>query len=185
MSHDRYYHKKNYKGDLSAFGAAIAFTVVGIISIVFMYVPGDFIGISTWGYWLFIPAFFSFIGGFSSIYWDRRMRNSVYAATVNRQGNVNVNSLSQELGIKPNQMLRILVDLRVRRGIKYSYDTSTGELVFGEGIKYDQAAEFTAPMSKKQAAVVFPTAEASYCPYCGHKPPAGSQFCENCGSKLT
>lgn len=185
MSHDRYYHKKDYKGDLSAFGAAFAFTIVGIVSIVFRYIPGDFIGISGWGYWLFIPAFFSYIAGFSSIYWDRRMRNSLYAATVNRSGRVNAASLAQEVGIKPNNMLRAMVDLRVRKGIQYSYDSSTGDIIFGEDVKYEQASEFSAPMSKKQASVVFPTAEASYCPYCGHKPPAGSQFCENCGSKLT
>ncbi len=185
MSQDRYYHKKNYTGDFSAFGTAIVFTLVGVLALIFRAYNIYFIGLWTWGYWLFIPAFFIFIGAFSSVYWDRRMKNSLYAATVNRTGRVNVTSLAQEVGIKPNSLLRVLVDLRTQRGIQYSYDTDTGDIVFGEDIKYNQSTEFTAPMSKKQAEVVFQAPEASYCHYCGHKPPAGSQFCENCGSKLT
>jgi len=113
------------------------------------------------------------------------MRNSLYAATLNRKGRVNVNTLAHETGIKPNSMLRALVDLRTQKGIQYSYDAETGDIVFGEDVKYNQSTEFTSPMSKKQAAVVFPTADATFCPYCGHKTPAGSQFCENCGSQLT
>jgi len=185
MSQDRYYHKKNYTGNLSTIGTAIVFALVGVLSLIFRAYNIYFIGLWSWGYWLFIPAFFIFIGGISGIYWDRRMRNSLYAATVNRKGKVNVNSLAQEVGIKPNNMLRVLVDLRTQKGIQYSYDNTTGDIVFGEDVSYDQSSQFTEPMSKKQAAVVFPTAEATFCPYCGHKPPAGSQFCENCGSKLT
>ena len=144
----------------------------------------NFIGLAYWGYWLFIPAFFSFIGGFSSLYWDKRMRDTVYAAGLNRKGRVKVEDLAQEVGYKPKNMLRILVDLRTRRGLQYSYDGDSGEIIFGEEIKYEQAAQFTEPMSKKQAEVIFPAGEVKYCHYCGHKPPAGSKFCESCGSNL-
>ena len=184
MSYERYYNKKDYKGDFSAFGTAIAFTIVGILSLVFMALDVQFIGLAYWGYWLFIPAFFLFIGGFSSLYWDKRMRDAVYAACINRKGRVKVEDLAQEVGYKPKNMLRILVDLRTRRSLQYSYDSDSGEIILGEEVKYEQAAQFTEPMSKKQAEVIFPTGEMNYCPYCGHKPPAGSKFCENCGSKL-
>ena len=184
MSQDRYYQKKDYKGDFSAFGAAIAFTIVGVLSLIFMAYDINFIGLAYWGYWLFIPAFFSFIGGFSSLYWDKRMRDTVYAAGLNRKGRVKVENLAQEVGYKPKNMLRILVDLRTRRGLQYSYDGDSGEIIFGEEIKYEQAAQFTEPMSKKQAEVIFPAGEVKYCHYCGHKPPAGSKFCESCGSNL-
>ncbi|MCG3219972.1 MAG: hypothetical protein H7641_01205, partial [Candidatus Heimdallarchaeota archaeon] len=60
MTQDRYYQKKDYKGDFSAFGAAIAFTIVGVFSLIFRAYNIDFIGLAWWGYWLFIPAFFSF-----------------------------------------------------------------------------------------------------------------------------
>ncbi len=184
MSQDRYYHKKDYKGDFSAFGVAIAFTIVGILSLIFMAYDIGFIGLAGWGYWLFIPAFFTFIGGFSSLYWDKRMRDSVYAAGLNRKGRVKVDDLAQEVGYKPKNILRILVDLRTNRGLQYSYDGDSGEIIFGEEIKYEQSAQFTEPMSKKQAEVIFPAGEVKYCHYCGHKPPAGSKFCESCGSNL-
>ncbi len=51
----RYQGRSEYLG---AFGVAGVFTFVGILSIIFNFVPFDFIGLSGWGYWLFIPAFF-------------------------------------------------------------------------------------------------------------------------------
>ncbi len=184
MSQDRYYQKKDYKGNLSAFGTAIVFTIVGVLSLIFRAYNISFIGLASWGYWLFIPAFFSFIGGFSSLYWDKRMRDIVHSSTLNRTGRVKVENLAQEVGIKSKNMLRILVDLRTRRGIQYSYDGATGEIIFGEEVKYEPAPEFETPLPKKQVEVIFPTGEINYCPYCGHRPPVGSKFCESCGSKL-
>lgn len=184
MSDNRYYYKKNYTGNLSTFGTAIVFSIVGILALVFNAYDINFIGLRSWGYWLFIPAFFIFIGGFSTIYWDKRMRDTVYGATLNRTGRVKLESFAQEVSIKPNNILRILLDLRAKRGIQYSYDSETGEIIFGQETKYEQSQEFVSPLPKKQAEVIFPTGDVSFCPYCGHKPPAGSQFCESCGSKL-
>ncbi|TFG10355.1 hypothetical protein EU534_01105 [Candidatus Heimdallarchaeota archaeon] len=184
MSDNRYYYKKNYTGNMSTFGTAIVFTIVGILALVFNAYNINFIGLRSWGYWLFIPAFFIYIGGFSALYWDKRMRDTVFGATLNRKGKVTLENLAQETGIKPNNMLRILVDLRTRKGIQYSYDGESGAINFGEEVTYDKSAEFQSPLPKKQAEVIFPTGEASFCPYCGHKPPAGSKFCESCGSKL-
>lgn len=184
MTDDRYYYKKNYTGNLSTFGTAIVFTIIGILSLIFRAYSIGFIELRTWGYWFFIPAFFMFIGGFSSLYWDKRMRDSVYSSTINRTGRVKLESFAQEVGIKPNNILRILLDLRTRRGIHYSYDGDTGEIIFGEEVKYEKSTEFETPLSKKQAEVIFTGGEVNFCPYCGHKSPAGSKFCESCGSKL-
>ena len=127
MSDNRYYYKKNYTGNLSTFGTAIVFAIVGILSLIFRAYNISFIGLAGWGYWLFIPAFFIFIGGFSTIYWDKRMRDTVYGAIVNRTGKVKLENFAQEVSIKPNNILRILLDLRAKRGIQYSYDGATGE----------------------------------------------------------
>jgi hypothetical protein len=186
MSQDRYYSKKDYKGDYSAFGTALVFTIVGIVSLVLKYAAPahDFWGIANWGYWMFIPAFFIFIGAINHLDVDRRMRNNVLASIQNRSGAVKIENLASEAGVKPQQILRILVDLRVRNNIKYSYDANTGEILLGETVSYDKAPEFVAPLPKKQAEVIFPSEKGSYCPYCGHKPPEGSKFCESCGSNL-
>jgi len=184
MSDNRYYFKKNYIGNLSNFSTAIVFTIVGIVALVLRHYNIQFIGLAYWGFYLFIPAFFMFIGGFSALYWDKRMRDSVYSSTLNRKGRVKLESFAQEVGIKPNNILRILLDLRTRRGIHYSYDGDTGEIIFGEEVKYDKSTEFETPLSKKQAEVIFTGGEVNFCPYCGHKSPAGSKFCESCGSKL-
>jgi len=121
MSHTRYYSKKDYKGDFSAFGTAIVFTLIGILSLAFRTYGISFIGLSNWGYWFFIPAFFTFISAFSHLYSDRRMRNNVFTSVSNRSGRVKLESLSQETGISPKNLLRILIDLRASKGIKYSF----------------------------------------------------------------
>ena len=184
MSDNRYYNKKTYKGDFSAIATGLVFAFVGILSLIFMRLNIQFIGLAYWGYWLFIPAFFIIIGGLGDMYNDRRMRDAVYAATLNRKGRIKVEDLAQEVGIKPQNMLRILVDLRIKRGVQYSYDGETGEIIFGEEVKYEKAPEFTEPISKKQAEVIFPGGEVNYCPYCGHSATPNMQFCESCGSKL-
>ncbi|MHA1668131.1 MAG: zinc ribbon domain-containing protein [Candidatus Heimdallarchaeaceae archaeon] len=184
MSNNRYYSKKDYKGDFSAFGTAIVFTLIGILSLAFRTYSIPFLGLSNWGYWFFIPAFFTFISAFGHLYSDRRMRNNVFTSVSNRSGRVKLESLSQETGISPKNLLRILIDLRTSKGIKYSYDTETGEIIFGESIAYHRSPDFVSPLSKKQAETIFPPGEVTYCPYCGHKTSSEVQFCENCGSKL-
>jgi len=184
MSYDRYYYKKKYTGDYSAFGTAAVFTLIGILSLVFRRLSIDFIGLAWWGYWFFIPAFFIFIGAISHLYSDRRMRDSVFYAVQNRSGRIRIETFAAEVGIKPQDLLRILVDLRVSKGIQYKYDGATGEIIFGEDIQYKQAPEFEEPIPKKQVEVIFPSGDVNYCPYCGHKASASMQFCENCGSKL-
>ena len=103
---------------------------------------------------------------------------------MSKKGRIKLESFALETGIKPKNILRILLDLRARRGLQYSYDGDTGEIIFGEDVKYEKAEEFVSPMPKKQAEVIFPGGEVNFCPYCGHKPPAGSSFCQSCGSKL-
>lgn len=186
MSKDRYYSEKNYKGDYSAFGTALVFALIAGFSLIIKYaVPSiDFWGLSTWGYWLFIPAFFIFIGAIGHIYTDKRMRENVLSAVTGRTDTVNVENLANETGIKPKDLLRVLVDLRVKHGIRYRYDATTGAIIFGEAVQYEQAPEFVEPLPKKQAEVIFPTGEMNFCPYCGYKAPTGSKFCESCGSRL-
>ena len=184
MTKDRYYTKKQYTGNWSAFGTAAIFALVGILGIVFHYTDIMFIGLRYWGYYMFIPAFFIFIGGISGILTDKRLRQTVLV-TAQSKGNssVNLEALSTETNIRANDILRILLDLRNTGLVKYRYDTANGEVVFGESVSYQQAPQFEGAMTKRQAADV-DIAGATYCPYCGHKPPAGAQFCENCGSKL-
>jgi len=184
MTQDRYYSKRDYKGDLSLFGTAAVFTIVGVLSIIFMVLQIDFIGIASWGYWLFIPAFFIAISAFGHLYTDRRMRNNLLSAVQNRSGKVSLDTLATETGIKPQNILRVLIDLRASYSIQYRYDVETGEIILGDTVQYEKSPEFVAPMPQKQKDVIFPSGEVGFCPYCGHKAVPNSRFCENCGSSL-
>lgn len=133
---------------------------------------------------MFIPAFFILLGGISGLLTDRRLKRAMLV-TAQAKGNssVKLEALSVETNIRTNDILRILLDLRNEGFIKYRYDTASGEIVFGESVSYQQAPEFTGPMTTRQASTQDLTS-STYCPYCGHKPPVGAQFCESCGSKL-
>ena len=185
MTEDRYYSKRDYKGDLSLFGTAAAFTFVGILSLIFRALHIQFIGIDSWGYWLFIPAFFIAISAFGHLYTDRRMRNNLLGAVQNRSGKVSLETLSTETGIKSQNILRVLVDVRASHSIQYHYDVETGEIILGDEVQYKKSPEFVEPMPQKQKDVIFPSGEVGFCPYCGHKAVPNSRFCENCGSSLS
>ncbi|MHA2309673.1 MAG: zinc ribbon domain-containing protein [Candidatus Heimdallarchaeaceae archaeon] len=147
MADNRQYTKKQYTGNWSAFGTGAVFALVGIIGIILRVTGTDFIGLASWGYYMFIPAFFIILGGISGLLTDRRL------------------------------------NLRNEGLIKYKYESTSGEIVFGESVSYQQSPEFTGAMTTRQAATQ-EEVSTNYCPYCGHKPPAGAQFCESCGSKL-
>lgn len=186
MSQNRYYSKKDYKGDYSAFGTGVVFIAIGILSLLFRRYGIDFIGLASWGYWFFIPAFFTIIGAIGHLDSDRRMRNNVLRAVQNRgDSSVKLETLAEETGIKPKNVLRVLVDLRNTGQAKYRYDTASGEIMLGETVNYEKSPEFTEPISQKQLEVIYPSGEVNFCPYCGHKASAGMQFCESCGSNLS
>ena len=183
MEKQRYYSKQSYEAPISIFGTAIVFFIVGVISLVLNTLQLDFIGLRYWGYWLFIPAFFISIGGFTQIYTNRRFKKAVRVAIMDRnsQGNHKLEDIALEVDIKPKDVLRVLVDLRDAGFVKYKFNSVTGEIELGEGIVYKQSDNFVPPPKKIEAPL--PT-KGNYCVYCGHQLSQDSKFCENCGSKI-
>jgi hypothetical protein len=89
MSYDRekhrYYSKQKYEAAIGTFATGIVFLFVAILSLVLRYFPSfDLIGLSYWGVWLFIPAFFIFIGGFSQLYTNSKFKKAVKNALLDR-----------------------------------------------------------------------------------------------------
>ncbi|MCK4381383.1 MAG: hypothetical protein KAW51_09625, partial [Candidatus Lokiarchaeota archaeon] len=79
-------------------------------------------------------------------------------------------------------LLRVLLDLRNKEIIKYSFDAETGQIILGQPITYQPATEYIPPAKKLETPL--PTEGKKYCVYCGHKMEAGGNFCPNCGSNL-
>ncbi len=184
MSNKRYYRERDYKGDYGSFGTAAIFFLIGVLSLIFANVGITFLGLYSWGYWLFVPAFFIFISAIRHLYSDRRMRDDVLAAILSTTvSSIKLDSLAIETGIRPNTLLRILIDLRRQGHIKYHYDSESGDIIIGESIEYQRSPDFIAPVSKAEQ-VFESKKELPYCPFCGQKTPPSVQFCANCGSKL-
>jgi hypothetical protein len=180
---NRYYSKEKYEAPMETFGVAIAFIIVGIISLLLNSLNIDFIGLRYWGYWLFIPAFFISIGGFTQIRTNNKFKKAIRVAIRDRdfKGNHKLEDIALEVGIKPKEVLRVLIDLREQGFVKYKFNAETGEIELGQGIEYKQSDAFVPPPKKIEAPL---PKKGNYCVYCGHKLRENARYCENCGSEL-
>jgi hypothetical protein len=181
----RYYSKEKYESTIGAFFCGGAFLFVAILSLVLLTLKINFIGLSSWGYWLFIPAFFIiFFGGFQQIYTNMKFKNTVRNALLDRggEGTIKLEDLALEVGIKPRDILRILVDLRAKGSINYKFNQETGEIILGEKVQYSPSENYTAPPKNLESPLE--TEGRNFCVYCGQKIREGARYCENCGSAL-
>ena len=180
----RFYYKESYEAAIGTFATAIVFLFVAILSLFFRAYRIHFIGLAEWGFWLFIPTFFIFIGGFQQLYRNMKYKQVVKNALAQRnfQGTHKLEHIALEIGMKPKDILRVLVDLRSKGTIKYSFDAESGQIILGQPITYHPSTEYVAPLKKLDAPL--PTGGKSYCVYCGHNIEGKSSFCPNCGSKI-
>jgi len=180
----RYYYKETYEAAIGTFAVGIVFLFVAVLSLFFRAFNFDFIGLAWWGFWLFIPAFFIFIGGFEQLYRNYKYKQIVKNAVAQRnfQGTYKLEHIALEIGMKPAVLLRVLLELRNKGFIKYSFDAETGQINLGQPITYTPATEYVTPPKKLDAPL--PTEGKHYCVYCGQKLEGAGTFCPNCGSKL-
>jgi hypothetical protein len=180
----RYYYKETYEAAIGTFGCAIVFLFVAILSLFFRTFNIKFIGLAEWGYWLFIPAFFIFIGGFEQLYRNYKYKNIVKNALAQRnfQGTYKLEHIALEIGMKPAVLLRVLLDLRNKGLVKYSFDADSGQIILGQTITYKPAIDYVQP--PKNIDEPLSTEGKNFCVYCGHKLESEGNFCPNCGSKL-
>ncbi|MFX0077018.1 MAG: hypothetical protein ACFE96_16345 [Candidatus Hermodarchaeota archaeon] len=184
---DRYYSKKKYEAAIETLGVGLVFLFVAILSLFFIAFPGWFdpISLKSWGFWLFIPAFFIILGGFSQYYTNMKFQKAIKVAILDRgnQGTHKLEDIALEVGIKPNDVLKVLIDLRNKGIISYRFNSESGEIVLGEKVSYVKSEEYVVPPKKLEEPLE--TKGKSYCVYCGHRLPKDlGNFCENCGSKI-
>jgi len=180
----RYYYKESYEAAIGTFATAIVFLFVAILSLFFRTFAIPFIALEYWGFWLFIPAFFIFIGGFDQLYRNYKYKQVVKNAVAQRdfQGTYKLEHIALEIGMKPSILLRVLVDLRNKGIIKYSFDADSGQIILGQTITYTPATEYVPPPKKIDEPL--PTEGKNFCVYCGQKLESSGNFCPNCGSNL-
>lgn len=180
---NRYYSKERYEAALGTFMCGVVFALVAVLALVFLAIDVDFISLSSWGYWLFIPAFFIILAGFGKLYTNIRYKKVVKNAILQRgQGTYKLEHIALEVGIRPRDILRVLVDLRNKGKIQYSFKPETGEIVLGQAITYVQSTSFVPPA--KKLSTPLPTKNKNFCVYCGHEIKGEVKFCPSCGSKL-
>ena len=179
----RYYSKEKYEASIGVFILGIIFLFVAILSLFFIRFNINFLGLRFWGYWMIIPAFFLFIGGFHQIYVNRKYKNAVRNALIQRgnKGNHKLEHIAREIGIEPNDLLRVLLDLRNKGTIKYRFNPDTGEIILGEAVTYTPSESYSPPGKKLDLPLI--SEEKSFCVYCGQNLDGDAKFCPICGSK--
>ena len=100
----------------------------------------------------------------------------------NLEGTHKLEDIALEIGMKPKDILRVLVDLRNKGIVQYSFNAETGKIILGKKIEYSPVNEYNPPAKKLTAPL--PTEGKNFCVYCGHKIDVSGVFCPNCGSKL-
>jgi len=163
---NRYYSKKKYEAAIETLGCGFVFLFVAILSLFFIAFNVNFIGLNSWGYWLFIPAFFIILGGVQQYYTNEKFQKSVRVAILDRsnQGTHKLEDIALEVGIKPRDVLKVLIDLRQKGAISYRFNSETGEIILGEKVAYVKSEEFVVP--PKQLAEPLETKGKGYCMYC-------------------
>ena len=181
---NRYYSKKKYEAAIETLGVGIVFLFVAVLSLFFIAFEVDFIGLRWWGYWLFIPAFFIILGGIQQYYTNNKFQKAVRTAILDRgnQGTHKLEDIALEVGIKPKDVLQVLIDLRQKGVVSYRFNSETGEIIIGEEVAYVKSDDYVVP--PKKLAEPLETKGKSYCVYCGHHLSREGNFCENCGSKI-
>lgn len=181
---NRYYYKESYEAAIGTFVTALIFLFVACLSLVFNAIDFDFIGLRYWGYWLFIPAFFIFIGGFEQLYRNNKYKKLVKSALAQRnfEGTHKLEHIALEIGMRPKDILRVLLDLRTKGVVQYSFNSESGQIILGQGITYKQSNEYVPPAKKLENPL--PMEGKNFCVYCGHKIETKGNFCPNCGSAL-
>ena len=127
----RYYYKESYTPAIGTLATAIVFLFVAILSLFLKaFEIYDPISLHSWGFWLFIPAFFIFIGGFQQLYRNMKYKQVVKNAIAQRnyEGTHKLEHIALEIGMKPKDILRVLIDLRNTGIVKYSFDSESGKI---------------------------------------------------------
>ncbi|MHA1803865.1 MAG: zinc-ribbon domain-containing protein [Promethearchaeota archaeon] len=180
----RYYEHEKYEPVVGTFATASVFTFVGIISLIFLRLNIDFLSLRHWGYWMLIPAFFIFIGGFRQLYTNNQYKKALLATLMDRnmEGTHELEKIAQEVGLEPKVVLQILMSLREKGLIKYRFNSESGEIILGESTRYRPVEERVSTRKAKSASIT--PMEKNYCIYCGQPLNQGARFCEYCGSEV-
>jgi hypothetical protein len=180
----RYYSEKKYEAAKGTIVLGLIFVFVGILSLVFRALDIRFVGLLSWGFWLFIPAFFILLGGFQQLYTNEKYKKAVMRALMDRgnQGTYKLEHIALEVGIRPKDLIRILADLRDKGKVIYRFNPETGEIELGQKIVYVQSEQYTPPARNLNAPL--PSEGKNFCVYCGYQLERDAKFCPSCGSKL-
>jgi hypothetical protein len=168
-------NKKEYEQDLPVLAAiGVAFLVLGILAIV----PPTSDWFRSVGNWFVILLSLCIFAGMImvviaiALYYQKGRLQSQVIRSINSGdygGQTQLNEMSDDFGLAPTDMRRLLVDLRMAGRLRVSFDSKTGEVIF-PGLS-------GAPNQPTTNGFV-------YCSFCGLQLSKDAQYCPGCGANL-
>jgi hypothetical protein len=133
---------------------------------------------------LAFPTLLTFIYSTKRINTNKRFKRLVREAILDRgnQGIHKLNNIASEIGMNPNDILCVLLDLRGKGLISYQYNSETGEIILQNIIENLSSTNHIISISEFEESKL--TEDINYCLYCGYKLQGKGNYCKNCSSKI-
>ena len=133
---------------------------------------------------LAFPTLLTFIYNFKRINTNKRFKRLVREAILDRgnQGIHKLKNIASEIGMNPNDILCVLLDLRGKGLISYQYNSETGEIILQNIIENLSSKNHIISITESEESKL--TEDINYCLYCGYKMQGKGNYCKNCGSKI-
>lgn len=165
--------KKGYLQDIPIIiGVGVAFLVFATITVV----PPISDWIHAWAPWLYVFTYlFYFCGvicitvGIALSYQNKRLRGQVMKAinAGDYGARTKLDELAADFNLSPGDARRLLVDLRMARELRVSFDSKTGEIIFPT----------LGTQKEEQNGHI-------YCSYCGLQMSKDALYCPACGANI-
>jgi len=133
---------------------------------------------------LAFPTSTTLIYNIKRINTNKRFKRLVREAILDRgnQGIHKLKNIASEIGMNPNDILCVLLDLRGKGLISYQYNSETGEIILQNIIENLSSKNQIISITKFKESKL--TEDLNYCLYCGYKLQGKGDYCKNCSSKI-
>ncbi len=180
----QYYNNGKHKNNKAFFAIFILFLFSNLIFLVMWFRNASNTFPLFLALLLAFPTSLTFLYNIKRINTNKRFKKLVREAILDRgnQGIHKLKNIASEIGMNPNDILCVLLDLRGKGLISYQYNSETGEIILQNIIENLSSKNQIISLIKFEESKL--TEDINYCLYCGYKLQGKGNHCKNCGSKL-
>ncbi|MBA7512897.1 hypothetical protein ES705_04906 [subsurface metagenome] len=180
----QYYNNGKHKNNKAFFAIFILFLFSNLIFLVMWFRNASNTFPLFLALLLAFPTSLTFLYNIKRINTNKRFKKLVREAILDRgnQGIHKLKNIASEIGMNPNDILCVLLDLRDKGLISYQYNSETGEIILQNIFENLSSKNQIISLTKFEKSKL--TEDINYCLYCGYKLQGKDDYCKNCSSKI-